>query len=367
MLASGTQINSAEGKVYRIDQLPDKLDFLSGIGWGKMSSSALNKDSVRVDKYSGKLVTIKLETGPELRLTPDHMVYAKFEVDVPYNFIYLTQRIGKGFRVDHIKGLTREIRQNNLIFKSDLGEKEPYIEKYWILKTAKKILDAEYLVTCISLHYGIPTHPFTNKRNRRCLQTKHLDRLFAEIDTEKGAIALLKELNLFYKYPHFTVKCRGERDFTSQVVSLTIFGALQKEEDSKTYPHLITVNNARDANKKKYAAYYVKKSPSDYWDLEVTRQDIEEAQMFVRTLTALDDLNINTRIKLTESSPFYQIPASHIKEGMLMPILGTHSVEEKLVIDVKMEEYRAFVYNFDAEFENFIANGVFVSNHSCKS
>ena len=66
--------------------------------------------------------------------------------------------------------------------------------------------------------------------------------------------------------------------------------------------------------------------------LEITRDDLEEAELFVKTLSHLDNLEVVKKIQLTRKQPFYVLPASHLKPGMLVPVIGRKGqIEEDTV------------------------------------
>lgn len=110
-------------------------------------------------------------------------------------------------------------------------------------------------------------------------------------------------------------------------------------------------------NRAEHKHFKRKQSKHGLWFLEITRDDLEEAELFVKTLSHLDNLEIVKKIQLTRKAPFYILPASHLKPGMLVPIMGRNgNIEEDTVAMVEVEEYKGPLYNLQVrDLHNFIA------------
>ena len=98
------------------------------------------------------------------------------------------------------------------------------------------------------------------------------------------------------------------------------------------------------------------RSKHGLWYLEVTREDLEEAELFVKTVSNLDNLEVVKKIQLTKKAPFYVLPASHLKRGMLVPILNTRGViEEDIVNKIEIYDYEGPLYDLQVnDLHNFI-------------
>jgi DNA helicase-2/ATP-dependent DNA helicase PcrA len=142
-------------------------------------------------------LTVVLESGRELTMTPNHRVYAsEFHQDlVPEGHLalYLMYRQDKGYRLGVSKNPSTSGVGCNPRVRSERAD------ALWVLEVGEKseILFKEQQY---SLKYRIPTYIFEGTI-RGCDQER-IDRIFSEFGS--NGRALLEEYNLSHHYPHWT-------------------------------------------------------------------------------------------------------------------------------------------------------------------
>jgi DNA helicase-2/ATP-dependent DNA helicase PcrA len=180
--------------------------------------------------------------------------------------------------------------------------------------------------------------------------------LFNSIDTPSRAHDLLRDWHMFIDHPHITMRLSNSSNPTSNSIQFVLFGGTERADTSGRYSHLIQISSPLDPNRAEHRQFKRKQGKHGLWYLEITRDDLDEAELFVKTLSHLDSLEVVKKIQLTRKSPFYILPASHLKPGMLVPILNRKGViDEDTVASVVMEEYKGPLYNLQTHnLHNFI-------------
>jgi DNA helicase-2/ATP-dependent DNA helicase PcrA len=99
------------------------------------------------------------------------------------------------------------------------------------------------------------------------------------------------------------------------------------------------------------------------WRVETSRKDYDKGLEFAHSLCPEPDMEVVRRARLTSMKSFAFMPASHVRPGMLVPILRGDKVEEARVTSVGLRPYRGPVYDLAVrDLRNYAASGLLVHN-----
>jgi len=99
------------------------------------------------------------------------------------------------------------------------------------------------------------------------------------------------------------------------------------------------------------------------WRIETSRKDYDKGLEFARSLCQVADLEVVRRARLTPNKAFQFMPASHVRPGMLVPIVESGKVREVRVASMELHGYQGFVYDLTVEnLRNYGAGGLVVHN-----
>ena len=133
--------------------------------------------------YVGELVQITLRSGRVIRLTPNHMCFARLGVRKDVHFVYLMFRRDKGYRIGIAVGArvgNRGLIANGLAVRAN----QEHADKMWILAVCGTREEAVYFEQLLSVEYGIPTMVFfAAGRKDLIVSQQTIDKLFSTIDT----------------------------------------------------------------------------------------------------------------------------------------------------------------------------------------
>ncbi|MBF0498796.1 MAG: hypothetical protein HQM09_01580 [Candidatus Riflebacteria bacterium] len=332
-------------------------------GWGEIGSARIADVFVTHDS-NGSILSMKTSRGHTLRCSPEQLCFCKFDPMSRLYYLYLMERSTMGFRVGMSQDLLRDVfaLQSTKLVENDASE---IVDRIWIIEGTESLPKAVFLARYASCKYGLPDVPFTGQHATAELPDELLRELFNRIDTPSRAHQLLLDSLMFEEYPHITVKLNKNAPTASNAVQFIVFGAAEKAGNCPGYAHLIRIDSAIELNRGEHKAFKRRMNNRGLWHLEVAREEFEEAQLFVKTLAALDNLEIIKKIQLTKKAPFYILPASHVKLGMTVSVAGGRSIEEDTVTSITVESWDNPLYDLKTEgIHNYIAGDWVVMSYS---
>ncbi len=346
-----------------------KGDFvISATGRGTSGKFKVNKTYKR--QHSKDMIILKSSSGKTLKLTPNHILFAKLQPNENYHHVYLMYRKDKGFRIGLAKGLRTGNSRNGhkpLVGLATRGNQES-ADKMWILKTCKDRLEAEYWEYFFAFKYGIPTLVFDTGGRSMLFTQENINKLFSEINTEERAIQLMKDLYLDPRFPHHRPKgISGYKETDRQVVHLKFFEDPRKYNSNPWGMHRIALNTTdRKLEKKiKDAGFYTREGRKNTWRTEISRMSYKEAEQIAHKLSAgAGNIDISYEAFLLKNkNKLYFQPASHIRPGMIIAFYSKGEIIEEEIVNVEIKNYKGPVYDLDIEnVHNYIANGIVVHN-----
>lgn len=323
-------------------------------GWSEIGMTRVRDVYVNYEQQA-PLLRLTTGRGAVLRCSPDQLCFGRINPVVRQYTLYLHERSSLGFRVALSIDLMRDLLAMNSL-RHDLFNQQEIIDRIWIIETTANLPASNFMLKHTVFKYGLPNIPFSARQPDSEFSEEMTREMFNSIDTPSRAHELLRDWHMFIEHPHITMRLSNNKEPSSSAIQFVIFGGAEKG-NSKRYSHLIQISGALESNRAEHRQFKRKQGKHGLWFLEITRDDLEEAELFVKTLSHLDSLEIVKKIQLTRKAPFYILPASHIKPGMLVPVLGHNgSIDEDTVTAVEIEEYKGPLYNLQVrDLHNFIA------------
>lgn len=345
----------------------------SAAGFGKVIAARVLRIHRR--EAEEQLVSITTATGTTLALTSGHMVFAKLTVDPNLYYVYLMERSDKGFRIGHTRGVRGGTRNGTRVLVNGLQIRanQEAADKMWILKAVHTKEDAVLHEQLFAFKYGIPTTVFYDKGRSIALSQKSINLLFSKIDSRARAEQIFRDLRLSPEHPHHRPKgvTRAVPHAPIRhrtIIDVCYFGGSQPSERYPWHDHRISLVSAAPALKAKLqnGPWSVRSAKIDSasWRIETARKNYRECREFVRTLAVAGDLEIHEKARLARAGGNFDVmPASHLRPGMIIPILVGNEIREERIASVEEQPRRGALYDLSIEHtHNYAASGVIVHN-----
>jgi len=356
-VVEGTLVETPKGP-RPIEKIREGDRIISGAGWG--SARVARVEAVRRNEYDGLVVSIRTEAGQELVATPNHMLFARIDPDPKRHYVYLMYQERLGYRV----GVTRGARSGDdkvIVSGLQMRTNGEVADKLWILAACDSPSDARYLESYFSAQYGLPTMVFHVRGRRMALTQSHIDRLYQEIDTRARAQRLMADLRLFPEYPHHRPGAITRGGISRKIVHFTMFGDPRRRE---WHEHRIQLVSSDEALWQAVSLVTPpRRGKRRTWRVETSRKDYDKGLEFARSLCLGENMEVVRRARLTARRAFQFMPASHLRRGMVVPIVEDGEVREGRIASVELRSYRGFVYDLTVQdFRNYAAGGLVVHN-----
>jgi DNA helicase-2/ATP-dependent DNA helicase PcrA len=356
-VVEGTLIRTSKG-LRPVEDIQEGDEVVAGSGWG--AAGLARVEAVRRSRHDGIVVRIETADGRVLRATPNHMVFARTDPDPNRYYVYLMYQERLGYRI----GVTRGVGSGD-----DKARVPGYrqrtnhevADRLWILAACSSLAEARYLESYFAAQYGLPTMVFHVRGRRMAVGQEHVDRLYADIDTRARAERLMTDLKLFADYPHHRPGAITRGELSRKIVHFTMFGDTRPHRwhehriqlvssDTKIWEAISLVARPRPGKRRT-------------WRVETSRKDYDKGLDLARALCEVGSLDLVRRARLTASKAFHFMPASHVRPGMIVPVLDGETIREVEVESVEFESYRGDVYDLTVEnLRNYVASGVVVHN-----
>lgn len=370
-LPPGTRVQTPDG-TKAIEKIREGEPVLVGAGRGQ--TMPIRVDDVHRRKYDGKVITIRTARGHALRVTPNHILFARLGLADHIHYVYLMYRVDRGYRIGIAVGSRSDGIHAQRFVGLAIRIHQEHADKVWVLKVCESKSDALFWEQYFAFNYGIPTTLFHGLGRELALSEDQIARLYRDLDTSACAARLMADLELSPEFPHYRPRAviRGPR-VNRKIINFKLFGDTRRTEASPWSAHRVSLNTT-DAELKTQlsaAGYYTRPGRRNTWRVESSNLDYAKLESFVQTL-AQSSGNIeisriafftNTKSPGGETLSFDFQPASHIHPTMLIPVLENGEIIEDQVVSVTRENYAGFVYDLDIpKVHNYIANGIVVHN-----
>jgi Intein splicing domain/UvrD-like helicase C-terminal domain/AAA domain len=364
-LIKGTFVSRADGSRVPIERLKVGDLLSTNGGNGSVYSSPIT--DIYKKSYSGQIVTITLASGKQIESTPEHIHFAQFVHDdftiendhEKRHFVYLMYKHGYGFRV----GITRYHRSGakykNFGFMQRLSQEGA--DKVWVLHVCNDGIEARTWEEYYSTLYGLPTICFKEVESIKSLfmTQDRIDWVFQQVPTVERGHALLKDLKMFFDYPHHKTGgfnresiavrigvCKDGR-FSNPLHQLSCEGS--DNEIAGVFKTLgLPVTDRKDSRTGGFSG----------WRIRVVSKNLGYLYEIVAKLRSVAPVELFETMQVAKRSLDF-CPASHVREGMLMYTTKGYEV----VTDVSMSYMKTTVYDLNIDrTHNFCANGIYTHN-----
>jgi DNA helicase-2/ATP-dependent DNA helicase PcrA len=358
-VVAGTLIETGRGAL-RAERVRVGDTVLSAKGGGQTQFSRVT-DVTERRVINQPVVTISTKRGLSLTTTPEHVHFARYMVGDAGGddlfFTYLMYKRGVGFRL----GVTRRYRATSAAHKT-MGfiqrSTQESADALWVVEACRTEEESRYWENFYAAAYGLPTVTFKAVAGTKMPQAS-IDRLFAGIDTERGARALLAAKQMSFEHPHHTPKCTTltrRRNF-----SVTLC------KDGRHNPlHYCEVlgSDMEDAGRLRRIGLNPTPHKRNGWRVRATAGDFGEIVALHRKVdSVLGGVNLILKAGFTDGTSLHFTPASHVLPGMRVFVNTPAGIEQDEVIEVERSTYSGRIFDFNVErTHNFVANSIYTHN-----
>ncbi len=313
-------------------------------------------------------VAITLASGRCIISTPEHVHFAGYKVGASpqLHMTYLMHKRGKGFRVGTSRTYTAGQAKPVMGFTMRcVGENA---DGAWVVSTHESDAEARAAEALLSVRYGLPTLPFVARRsktgNSLVGNQQLIDSVFAGVDSEGGALALLEREGLLWSRPHHSPQTHHGR-------RRRLVACLCGDRRGRTPMHRLSLFGydveGREALEGIGLSVRPARAGATGWRYESCFKDAGQMLDVADQIGSVLDVTLHSVARLGRndgataqgnSLPF--TTASSVRPGMVMfDADGGYDTVSK----VERVELDAPVYDLNVEgTHNFIANGILTHN-----
>ncbi len=318
-------------------------------------------------KFDGWLVKVVTANGYSFKATPNHVVFARLGLNAGLHYVYLMYRKDKGYRI----GIASHARSDGVSPELQIGLKvrsnAENADRVWVLNVCDNRDEAHYWEIFYSCKYSIPTSVFHVRGRRMRMSQEYIDKLFAEINTSANAQHLLKDLEMDWRYPHYT-----PQGTYRNVVNLRYFGDGRQTQESPWHAHRVDLwsSDPELAEKLKSLGYNPRIRSRDNWRVGLNRlnyDDVQEAAKKMSQDVGGADIVVGAFLVDKGKAPlaprFSLMPVSHLHPSMIVAVEKNGEIVEDVITEISREPYSGEVFDLEVDnLHNYIAGGVVVHN-----
>jgi hypothetical protein len=359
MLPEGTDIILGDGQL-AVDQLSEEQVVKTARGWGTLGDEGL--EALTHEERETSLFKLTTASGKTISCSPCQTLFARIDQQVKYFSVYLQERSTLGFRLGVSYDLVAEFT-SPAVYKAEFerGVTTEIVDKIWIIENTTNVEEANFIQKFAAFKYGVPDVPFNAKKVEIVELGDDFTKLMYEnLNTPANALKLLQDSHMQLESPHIIMRFLDIYPPVSNAIHFIIFGGPQKA-DKQGFSSLIQIGN-KSKTFEEHKSQQRRAIKQGNWNLEVTREHLDEAELFVKTLSHLDNLDIVKKIQIHKKNPYYVLPASHVKRGMIVPVLADdNTIDEETVCKVDVEDFHGKLYAPRVKAaRNLVANRWFV-------
>ena len=357
-LAAGTLVTMGDGAKRPIESIAAGELVMSSYGSGDLRPARVTERFVH--HRQGRLICLHLHSGSVIKSTPEHTHFAGYVLgETPQTyFLHLMHQGGIGFRLG-----TSQLYTNGQA-KPKIGFRQRAIQEHadalWIIRTHENENEARFDEMTTSLRFGLPTVPFTPRKDKAVNALVHdpnyIARVFNSIDTALAAERLLEDVGLDIDRPHHLP---GSRNSKRRNIVITLCA----DRRGRAPMHSICIVGNSTGDRATLESLGLRlgaaKLNTDSWRYEIMRADFGELMSIARSIR--DRLGGRYALQgrmLEKSLPF--ITAASIRPGMVM---ATEQGKFDVVDRISHQNLDAEVFDINVErTHNFVASGVVTHN-----
>jgi DNA helicase-2/ATP-dependent DNA helicase PcrA len=361
-LVAGSKITMHDGSTKPIERIAAGDQVRSCYGAKRFKPAEVTRVHKRTKETP--LVSITLASGRILTSTPEHTHFAGYllgETPQTY-FTYIMFKAGVGYRLGTSQVHTKGQAKPAVGFKQRAVQEQA--DALWIVGTHDTENAARADEMICSLKYGLPTLPFTPRKGKGVNGLVHdgewIARVFRELDTEAGAVALLRERGMALSAPHHLPMSRNGSRLN---INITLCG----DGRGASSLHRIAVGSNDLVAQRALKSLGLSIRPAKAaalghasWRYENSFADFAKLMEIANRIQSATNGVFRLRAGI-HSRPLPFVRASHVRVGMAM-VDGDGKLDFVVAVGLKKKARRT-VYDIDvAGTHNFIANGIITHN-----
>jgi len=349
-LMAGTLVTMDDGRRLPIEQVRVDDRVRAAAGGGKIGAARVTRVFERQERMP--LITLHTQKGRALTSTPEHVHFAGYTVGhLPAKFfLHLMNKPGVGYRLA-VSGHRREHRDGKTVPGFRQRARQEGGEQCWVIDAFDVELDARERMNVLSLKYGLPTRKFINRDNQR------VPAEFSEVNTERAAQWLLKDLNLAFEHP--AERRRPTFGTPGDVLVSLCSDSRRGKPDHRVYARIASEAAMQKVTAAGFQAH-PQKAGSGGWYVQFWRRDYGEA---VREASRLRNLLNGRLLQRARLGCGYlpMVPAQYVRPGMA--VIGEDGEFDIVARIEQVAPQLVTVHDLNIEgAHNFAANGVLTHN-----
>ncbi len=360
-LLPGTQIAGVDGDKPVETIMPGDM-VRTATGYGK--SGLFPVTGRKESEYKGMAVRIVTRGGHQIVCTPNHLLFARWQPTNQY-FVYLMQAADKGYRIGIAQGTRFDGKRNDIGLRVRANQERA--DRMWVLRVCATRQEAQYHEALLAYKYGIPMLVFRAYANRTMqFGQEYIDAIYQEIDTPKRARELMHDENLLFDYPHFMPQATSRNGTKKLNLNLVMFGDKRTTTQSPWSASRVSSNTTDKSDLAAFEqlGYRVRAGRAGTVRTEIHNLDYGKLERLIDEVSkrSAGDVRIARGAFMTDKKSNFT-PASHVRIGMLVPVLVHGEVVDDEVVLVEQVPYKGKVYDLDiGTTHNYSAGGIIVHN-----
>jgi len=349
-LLAGTKVTMADGRFKLIEEVRVDDMVRSAVGGGRIGAARVTKVFERQERVP--LVTVHTQKGRALTSTLEHVHFAGYTVGhLPAKyFLHLMNKPGVGYRLA-VSGHRSARSDGKTVPGFRQRARQEGGEQCWVIDAFDDEVDARERMNVLSLKYGLPTRKFVTSDKKR------VPAEFSEVNTERAAQWLLKDLNLAFDHP--AERRRPTFGTPGDVLVSLCSDSRRGKPDHRVYARIAT----ETAMQKTVAAgfqVHQQTTGSGGWYVQFWRRDYGEAVTEANKLRNVLNGRVLQRARLGRGY-LPMVPAQYVRPGMaIFDDSGDFDIVTR--IDT-LPPALVTVYDLNIEgTHNFAANGLLTHN-----
>lgn len=355
---AGEVVRTAQGQV-AIEQIQVGDTLVCGAG--QASTAVAKVQRVRSRHYHGHLIQATLRSGRVLRVTPNHMCFARLDLRADRYYVYLLYREDQGYRIGISRGGWAAALHPQALAGLPTAGPQQHAMKVWILNVCPTRAAATDDAQFYAATYAIPALLGDSATHEQC----DLSPLASDCGSA-GARRLMRDLDISAAYPHSRADNSAASAMSPLRVHFTAFGDAALARSAPWYRHRVwleggdqplglalhpagTAIPAEQPNNPRFARSYV--------------QMDRTARVAEALAQAAGDVDLVREAAFTHGEPFAFQPAAQLRPTMLVPVLQDGRVVDDEIVAIESLHYTGMVYDLDvAHLHNYAVNDVLVHN-----
>lgn len=364
-VAAGSSVLTPQGN-FAIESLQSGATVVGAAGRGTTAPAEVSE--VKTRHYEGPLIQATTQSGRVLRVTPNHMCFARLGVRGDVFYAYLMYRRDKGYRLGIAVAARSDGRDPDLVNGLRVRANQEGADKMWVLRVCRSRSEAAFYENLWAFEFGIPTTIFSVAgRGPLNMTQAQVDELYERIDTRTRAARLMEVLGIDAAHPHYrpSVLVAAGKDHRL-VVHLTTFGGNSPSLQSPWYRHRVWLNTSDRVLEQQIIKSGLETRPGQRqtWRVERSYAELGRTALLAEQIAnAAGGADVARWAALSEGLKFAYQPAAHLRPTMLVPVWQDGRIVEEEIESVESVPYCGPVHDLNvSHLHNYIVNGIVVHN-----